>query len=121
MARRPAAGVTLVARPTQRVLLMRRSPFVYRPGLWSVPAGRIEPNEHPLDSAMRELNEETGFRGQVEVLGQIEQPRFTNYICVVPDEFKPRLNWENDMAGWFAKGYHPQPLHPGMERVLATL
>lgn len=115
-----AAGTTLVA-PTGRVLLLRRSPLVSQPGLWSVPAGRVEPGEDVLAAALRELAEETRFRGSFEVLGHHRNENFHNFILTCGGEFRPRLNWENDMAGWFAPGYQPQPLHPGMRRILARL
>lgn len=116
-----SAGVTIVARPTRRLLLLRRSPLVRNPGLWSIPAGRVEPDEDVLAGALRELREETGFRGPLEIVEHLPDRRFHNFIAVCSNEFRPRLNWENDAAGWFAKGYHPQPLHPGMRRVLAGL
>lgn len=45
-----------------RIVLMhrRKEPNL---GLWSPPGGKIEPGESPLDSALRELTEETGLIG----------------------------------------------------------
>jgi 8-oxo-dGTP diphosphatase len=45
-----------------RLLLMHR---LKQPnlGLWSPPGGKIEPGESPIDSALRELEEETGLQG----------------------------------------------------------
>jgi 8-oxo-dGTP diphosphatase len=44
------------------LLLMhrRKSPNL---GLWSPPGGKIEPGESPVESALRELREETGLEG----------------------------------------------------------
>ena len=36
-------------------------------GAWSIPKGEIEPNEEPLDTAKRELEEETGLRASAEL------------------------------------------------------
>ncbi len=56
-------GVAIVAqpRPGQIVLVRQFRPALGRL-LWEVPAGKLEPGEQPLDCAVRELIEETGYR-----------------------------------------------------------
>jgi dihydroneopterin triphosphate diphosphatase len=49
----------------QGVLLLERQD---RLGFWQSVTGSIEPGEHLLDTASRELNEETGFKVQQGVL-----------------------------------------------------
>ncbi len=44
-----------------RLLLLEESLEKLEKGKWGVPAGKIEPNETPEDSARRELFEETGI------------------------------------------------------------
>lgn len=110
-----------MASPTGRVLLLRRSLRVSKPGLWAIPAGRVEPGEEVLHGAVRELYEETGYVGRLRVIERLIQPRFHNFVAVCDEEFRPKLNWENDMAGWFAPNYRPHPMHPGTEYVLHRL
>jgi 8-oxo-dGTP diphosphatase len=43
-----------------RLLLGRRA-FEPSKGLWDLPGGFLEENEHPLDALVRELREETGL------------------------------------------------------------
>ena len=43
------------------LLLLQRTREKSEPGLWGVPAGKIEPGEIPLHGALRELFEETGI------------------------------------------------------------
>jgi ADP-ribose pyrophosphatase YjhB (NUDIX family) len=58
----PAAGVVLVERG--RVLLVKRR-WDPRAGAWCLPAGFMEAGETPEQSAIRELEEETGLIAQL--------------------------------------------------------
>jgi len=50
------------SRSTPRVLLERQYRHAAGDYLWELPAGRIDPGEHELTAAQRELIEETGYR-----------------------------------------------------------
>lgn len=58
----------LALTPEGEVILVRQ----FRPGpnqiLNEMPGGYVEPDETPLEAARRELNEETGYEGDVEIL-----------------------------------------------------
>jgi NADH pyrophosphatase NudC (nudix superfamily) len=54
----PAAGAVIVV--DDRILLVRRA-HPPRIGDWTLPAGFMEWDEHPTDTATRELKEETGL------------------------------------------------------------
>jgi predicted NUDIX family NTP pyrophosphohydrolase len=45
-------------------------------GAWSIPKGEFEPPENPLDAALREFEEETGFsvKGEFIPLTPVKQP-----------------------------------------------
>jgi ADP-ribose diphosphatase len=64
----PAAGV-LALTSDQQVILVRQ----YRPGpkriLVELPGGFVDPGEDPLETVRRELVEETGYDGDVELVG----------------------------------------------------
>ena len=47
-----------------RILLVRQYRLPARQYLWELPAGRIDPGETALQSARRELREETGYRAK---------------------------------------------------------
>jgi ADP-ribose pyrophosphatase len=54
-------GAAVVAIDSQlRVCLLRQYRYVAEGWLWELPAGKLEPNEPPLDTARRELIEEAG-------------------------------------------------------------
>jgi 8-oxo-dGTP diphosphatase len=59
-------GAYGVCRDAQgRVLLARGSDSSEFPGVWSLPGGGVEQGEHPDDTVVRELEEETGFTVRV--------------------------------------------------------
>ncbi|MEO8329950.1 MAG: NUDIX domain-containing protein [Candidatus Nanopelagicales bacterium] len=49
----------------RRVLLVQLTSITPSPGLWSLPGGGIDHGEHPAEAVVRELYEETGLRGKV--------------------------------------------------------
>ena len=67
----------------RKVVLIRQ----FRFGVWSntleVPGGTVEPNEEPLRTAGRELEEETGYRAaKMQLLGSVHpNPAFQNNRC----------------------------------------
>lgn len=74
-ATRPRRVTTLVyARRAGRVALLRRrkAPNL---GLWSPPGGKVERDESPLESALRELREETGLEARAPRLRAVVTER----------------------------------------------
>jgi 8-oxo-dGTP pyrophosphatase MutT (NUDIX family) len=82
----------------------------------------------PPYAALRELEEETGYRGVVNVerasLDVTRSPSglvYWSFGGKVPREFRPKLNAEHTDAGWFSVDALPAPLHPGVVRLLVRL
>jgi 8-oxo-dGTP diphosphatase len=82
--------------------------LVHRPKYddWSIPKGKLRPDEHPLLAALREIQEETGFTGHLgRGLGEIRYlkdgaPKRVRYWAVeaidgqfVPDDEVDQLMW----------------------------
>jgi ADP-ribose pyrophosphatase len=58
-------GVAIIARPTPReIVLVKQHRDAVDEDLWEVPAGMIERGEPPIETAHRELIEETGYRAE---------------------------------------------------------
>ena len=77
---KPSAGILMrrVSRRGLEVLLVHPGgPYWAKKdgGAWSIPKGEVEPGEDPLETAVREFQEETGFTAKppFAVLGQIRQ------------------------------------------------
>ena len=58
----PGAVVILPILDDHRVIMIRNYRHAVERELWELPAGTMEPNEEPIDTARRELEEETGYR-----------------------------------------------------------
>jgi 8-oxo-dGTP pyrophosphatase MutT (NUDIX family) len=56
----PGGAAVVAIDAEERVCLLRQYRYVADGWLWELPAGKLEPNEPPLDTARRELIEEAG-------------------------------------------------------------
>jgi len=62
--RHPGSAVMMAVDERKRVLLVRQYRLPAEKELWELPAGRLDPGETPLQTAKRELVEETGYRAR---------------------------------------------------------
>lgn len=135
-----AAGTLLIAEASGRVLLLRRADGQG----WSHPGGMCEPGEGPEETAIRELDEETGllsiFTTQVAQLrlGQLADGdvvtgddgdvpggpivlAYDLFVVTVPEEFVPRLDGEHTAWTWAEPTDTGPHLHPGADCALRWL
>ncbi len=60
----PGAVVMIAPLENGKLLFERQFRYPHRQVFLELPAGKIDTNEHPLDTARRELREETGYKAK---------------------------------------------------------
>src|SRR5262245_19324521 len=58
----PTAAMVIVVDDAERVLMMWRHRFILDRWVWELPGGYLDPDEDPIACAIREVEEETGWR-----------------------------------------------------------
>ncbi len=124
-------GSGLLLTTGQKVLLLLRSRHVTEPRTWGIPGGAIEEGEDPLESALRESEEEMGLSfDSYRVIGntvyQDEEDgfKYTTYILRVVEETEEqpiKLNWENTKYIWADQDWledNAHLLHSGVQYTL---
>ena len=94
--RHPGAVVILPLLDDGRVCFVRNYRVAVEESLIELPAGTLEPNEDPADTAVRELAEETGYRA-----GRIEH---LITFCMSPGIL------DEQMHLYLARGLQPGPM-----------
>lgn len=89
----------------------------YPPHEWTLPGGRVEPNESPLAALHREVLEETGCRIALErFVGTYAMPFADDLVLCFHARVLDRLDWRpNDEIadlGFFAPDRLPDPMNP---------
>jgi 8-oxo-dGTP pyrophosphatase MutT (NUDIX family) len=127
-----ASGVLLVSQKTGRIGLPMRSHRVSSPSTWGTVGGAVEEGQTPEESARREVAEETGYTGPMEMIPahvfRDGDFKYHNFIGVVPDEFpyqpSPESAWETQRFQWHdpeelkqEMRKHPDAYHPGLREL----
>jgi ADP-ribose pyrophosphatase len=81
----PGGGVVIPLFDDGNILLVRQYRYPHKKFILEAPAGKLEPNEDPLDCAKRELIEETGYNADKfeKLTALYTTPGFCNEIIYI--------------------------------------
>jgi 8-oxo-dGTP pyrophosphatase MutT (NUDIX family) len=120
-----ASGCVFLALDTGRIMLQQRSNKSSHPRTWGFFGGKGEENERPIETLLRELNEEVGILPDVEKvypLNNFISPdknfTYNTFVVTIFEEFIPVLNNESNGYCWVNINNWPRPLHPGAKAQL---
>ena len=120
------SGALFYTLNTKRFLLLYRKNGK-RSEQWGIVGGTNEACETPWEGLKREIEEEIGFLPKIRKTIPLEtfissdsHFQFHTYLCVVDEEFIPRLNSEHDGYAWVGFNNWPKPLHQGLRNTLSS-
>ncbi|MCH0541182.1 NUDIX domain-containing protein [Streptomyces sp. MUM 203J] len=106
-------------------ILLARSPTADGGREWVLPGGGMEHGEDPLETAVREVEEETGYRAEMTTLLGVDSHRSTLGATVdhhslrlvyearvTGGTLRPERNGSTDLAAW-----HPLVTVPALRRI----
>ena len=118
------SGSLFYSLDTRRFLFLHRNNGK-RKNLWGLVGGTNEDKETPWEGLRREVEEEIGFLPEIvktmpleAFISNDELFHYHTYICIVQDEFIPKLNFEHDGYAWVSFTKWPKPLHDGVRNTL---
>lgn len=115
-----AAGVMFVT-PDGDALFLKRKGGDHA-GTFAFPAGKVEQDEEPADAARRESIEEIGRLPKWNLAPLDRETHdgvdFATFGQQIDARFDPVLNEESEEYVWAPLDDPPEPLHPGVRRLL---
>ena len=87
--------------------------------------GKSVESETPWQGLQREIIEEVGHQPTIQKTIPLElfvskdtRFKFHTFVCVVEQEFMPKLNGEHSGYAWVSINCWPLPLHDGVRKTL---
>ena len=119
------SGALVYALDTKRFLFLHRAQGK-RANLWGLVGGTNEGTETPWEGLQREIFEEIGeisIKKTIPLetfISNDSKFHFHTYLCVVENEFLPKLNNEHNGYAWVEFNQWPKPLHHGLKNTLSN-
>lgn len=113
----------------EKVLLLERKNTIYMNGMYSLPAGRVEPGETMTQAVIREIKEEVGLNVAAESLRPVHlahrvQDSYVDVFFTAKDWQGEPVNMEPDKCGdvsWHAKDRLPENTIPFIGLVIGHI
>ncbi|HET6764122.1 MAG TPA: NUDIX hydrolase [Longimicrobiaceae bacterium] len=99
-----APAVGMIARRDGQVLLIRQYRFTVDEWVWAIPSGGVDSGETPMQAAMRELEEETGYRA-------LEARLLLDYYPSYGSGNQRFLIYETDAVEHTGRPFDPHEVH----------
>lgn len=120
------SGALFYAKSTRRFLLLQKSNGKHQ-GTWGLVGGTNLQNENPWQGLQREIQEEIGSIPTIIKTIPLETFvsndkvfNFHTYLCVIEDEFVPKLSSEHCAWAWSTIDWAPKPLHQGLRNSFSS-
>lgn len=114
------SGALFYSKNTGRILLLEKATGRNK-GTWSLVGGTAQNSENPWQSLNREIKEEIGFVPTIlksipleTFVSNDKVFNFHTFLCVVQEEFIPKLSNEHSGYSWTSIDSTPKPLHQGL-------
>lgn len=115
-----ASGALFLSRSNLRYLFLLRDDDTHS-NTWGLVGGKAEHDEQIIDCLKREISEEIGDGFDIIKIipldlytSQDEKFEYHTFICIVDDEFIPKLNHEHKGYCWTTLDGIPKPIHPAL-------
>ncbi len=115
------SGALFYSKSTKRVLLLQKTSGKHQ-GTWGLVGGTNIEGETAWQGLIREIEEEVGFLPSILKTVPLETFvsndkvfNFHTYLCVIQDEFIPKLSDEHNGWSWASLDSAPKPLHQGLK------
>lgn len=120
------SGALIYAKTTKRFLLLQKASGKHF-GTWGLVGGTTIEGENPWQGLQREIFEEIGFIPDILKTIPIETFvsndtvfNFHTFLCIIEDEFVPKLSEEHCGWAWSTIDKTPKPLHQGLRNSFAN-